>query len=325
MKEIIKLSLQEELERETEELKKEIEQHPELADIKVSEEMDAAFFERARALEKALKEEKMQEERLKEERLREETEFSEELMPDVEWLRARTAENTKIPFTDKNTAYKDTADKETTDENTTGEKKKPAVRRRRRWRRRLLVALAAALVLMMGLSMTVVGSKSYFKVWAERVIGDGEGVMRILNVEDMDVLPSEDSDLATAYAQAESKLGIYVVRLIYVPEKMYLDNVEMDETLMQAKFFYKYDDEVITYSVYQNYHDSSKGQKEDKAAEEYNLVVKDVEIKVKAYKVKNKDEYRRVAEFVYQDGYYWLDGIMEKDEFDKILKNLYFF
>ena len=51
MKEIIKLSLQKELKREMEEIKEEIERHPELAQMKVSEEMDAKFFERARALE----------------------------------------------------------------------------------------------------------------------------------------------------------------------------------------------------------------------------------------------------------------------------------
>lgn len=140
MKERIKLSLQEELERETEELKKELERHPELADIKVSQEMDDVFFERARVLEKALKEERQRKEA-------EEAEFAEELMPDIEHLKR---EHTKT-FS---------ADKETVEE-----ERKPVVRYHRKRKKSLFVALVAVLILVMGLSMTAVGSKSYFKVW----------------------------------------------------------------------------------------------------------------------------------------------------------------
>ena len=47
-------------------------------------------------------------------------------------------------------------------------------------------------------------------------------------------------------------------------------------------------------------------------------------LSVKEYEVKNKKEKRYIAEFEYKDIQYQLKGIMEKDEFEKILKNLFF-
>ena len=44
---------------------------------------------------------------------------------------------------------------------------------------------------------------------------------------------------------------------------------------------------------------------------------------VKEYEVKNTKEKRYIAEFEYKDVQYQLKGIMEKDEFEKILKNLF--
>lgn len=301
MKERIKLSLQEELERETEELKKELERHPELADIKVSQEMDDVFFERARVLEKALKEERQRKEA-------EEAEFAEELMPDIEHLKR---EHTKT-FS---------ADKETVEE-----ERKPVVRYHRKRKKSLFVALVAVLILVMGLSMTAVGSKSYFKVWWERFNGEDENPTKILNVDDMDVMKSDDGEEIAAYKRIDEELGINVVRIKYMPEDMFLDDVKVDETLEQASLFYQYGDEIMRYTLYLNDEDSSWGQKEgDKEINEYQIVVKNVEIVVKEYKVEDYEEYRRIANFEYKEVHYQLSGVMEKEEFDKILKNLHFF
>lgn len=293
MKETIKLSLQEELERETEELKKEIEQHPDLAEINVSEEMDAVFFARSHALEKVLQEE----------RLREEAEFAEELMPEMEHPK-----------------------KEDTTANPVDEEKKPVVRYRKKRKRALWMILAAAFILVMGMSMTAVGSKSYLKVWWERFNGEGMNSTKMLNVDDMDAMNSEDGEEVAAYKKVEKELGIYVVRMMNKPEGMSLEDVQIDESLTQAKLFYQYGDEIIRYTIYLNDEDSSRGQKDDdKEINEYQINMKDVEITIKEYKAKNHKEYQRTAEFVYKGVHYQLSGVMEKDEFENILKNLHFF
>ena len=293
MKETIKLSLHEELERDTEELKKQIEQHPDLAEINVSEEMDAVFFARAHALEKVLQEE----------RLREEAEFAEELMPEMEHPK-----------------------KEDTTANPVDEEKKPVVRYRKKRKRALWIILAAAFILVMGMSMTAVGSKSYLKVWWERFNGEGENSTKILNVDDMDAMNSEDGEEVLAYRKVEEELGIYVVRIRNKPEEMLLEEVQIDDSLAQARFFYQYGDEIIRYNIYLNDKDSSRGQKEgDKVINEYQMVVKDVEITIREYEVEDYKEHCRIADFVYRDVHYQLKGVMEKDEFETILNNLLFF
>lgn len=293
MKETIKLSLQEELERETEELKKEIEQHPDLAEINVSEEMDAVFFARAHALEKVLQEE----------RLREEAEFAEELMPEMEHPK-----------------------KEDTTANPMDEEKKPVVRYRKKRKRALWIILAAAFILVMGMSMTAVGSKSYLKVWWERFNGEGMNSMKILNVDDMDAMNSEDGEEVLAYKKVEEELGIYVVRIRNKPAGMLLEEVQIDDSLAQARFFYRYGDQIIRYTLYLNNKDSSWSEKEEEnAINEYNITVEDVNITIKELETKDKEGYRWAADFVYRDVHYQLKGIMEKSEFETILNNLLFF
>lgn len=290
MKEIIKLSLQKELKRETEEIKKELERHPELAQMEVSEEKDAEFFERACALEAELKEERLNEE---------------------------TSE-ASISSTSNPTVFGASAH---------GSRVEPVVvYRRRRKKRTMLVALVAVLVLVMGLSMTSVGSKSYLKVLLERFAGEDENPMKILNVEDMDTMNSDDGKEATAYREIGEKLGIYVVEIKDRPEGMNLKEFYIDEVLAQARLMFQYKDEVIRYTIYLNDEDSSWGEtEEDKKVGEETIMVKGVDIVMKEYETESYDSHRRVADFSYKGVHYQLKGIMEKEDFELILKNLHFF
>ncbi len=290
MKEIIKLSLQKELKRETEEIKKELERHPELAQMEVSEEKDAEFFERACALEAELKGERLNEE---------------------------TSE-ASISSTSNPTVFGASAH---------GSRVEPVVvYRRRRKKRTMLVALVAVLVLVMGLSMTSVGSKSYLKVLLERFAGEDENPMKILNVEDMDTMNSDSIDEAVAYREIGEKLQINAVEIMTRPEDMFLDGVYVDEILAQARLNYRYGEEVVRYTIYLNDEDSSWGElEEDKEIREYTIVVNDVNIIVREYEVEDHETYRRIAEFTYRGVHYQLKGIIEKEGFELILKNLHFF
>lgn len=290
MKEIIKLSLQKELKRETEEIKKELERHPELAQMEVSEEKDAEFFERACALEAELKEERLNEE---------------------------TSE-ASISSTSNPTVFGASAH---------GSRVEPVVvYRRRRKKRTMLVALVAVLVLVMGLSMTSVGSKSYLKVLLERFAGEDENPMKILNVEDMDTMNSDDGKLSKIYQEIEKKLGVYAVRINIGPDGMELIETQIEEELRQARLIYQYGGEIIRYTIYLDDKESSWGEAEtDKEIREYIITVNDVDVTVREYEVEDYETYRRVAEFGYKGVRYQLKGIMEKDEFEFILKNLHFF
>ena len=144
-------------------------------------------------------------------------------------------------------------------------------------------------------------------------------------MEDMDKQSTGDVDEAKAYSEINEQLGITVVQLLNKPQGMKLVDYSIEEEIGQAKLFYKYKDESIRYTIYANNEDSSIGAKEeDQLIEAYVLDNEDVEIEVKSFQKPEENEIRRVASFEYQGVQYELKGILEKEIFDKIIKNLFF-
>ncbi len=183
--------------------------------------------------------------------------------------------------------------------------------------------MAAVLVLVFAFGSVSVGSKSYWKELLEVIVG--EESVKVINVEDMDKQSTEDVDEAKAYEEINEQLGITVVRLLDKPQGMVLVDYNINQELGQAKMFYKYRDESIRYMIYANDEDSSRGSKnEDEKIEEYVLKLNSIEIKVESFQKPKEAIIRRVANFEYQEVQYELKGIMEKEKFDEILKNLYF-
>lgn len=252
MKELKKLSLKEEIDREAEKIEKEVRDNKEIEDMEVSPDMEASLFNRIIEYES--------DKRIK-------------------------------------TVY------------------------RRKKKRLVLVALAAVLILAFGSVMTGVGSKSYWRVLWERVMGDGNA--SVINTENMDSQKTEDINEIDVYKNINQAFGISPVRMIVKPQNMYLEKYEIDEEQRYAALFYNYDNEMIKYSIYLNDSDSSFVQKEtDKLTNSYDIKVNDMLINVKEYSVEKKKRY--VAEFKYLDINYQLKGVMNKEKFDEILKNLDF-
>lgn len=254
MKDLKKLSLNEEVKREAEQIEKEVEKRSDLDDIKVSDDMEASLFNKIQ-----------------------EYEYDKRL-------------------------------------------KKVHYRRKRRY---IIVALAAVIVLVCGSVMTGVGSKSYWKVIWERIAGDAE--VSYIDVENMKAQDSEDIDEVGAYREISTSFGVPVVRLGYKPEKMELVRYTLDEEQRKVYLFYDYDGEVIRYSIYMNDSDSSFGQKDlDLLIDEYQIENNGRIIEIGEYKVEDSKLNRYIGEFEYRDVHYQLMGVMEKDEFEKIIENLVF-
>lgn len=194
---------------------------------------------------------------------------------------------------------------------------------RRKKKKHIFLALAAVLILVCGSVMTGVGSKSYLKVLWDRINGNESSA--IINVEDMDAQESEDIDELSVYREINQSLGIGTVRLGYKPEDMYLDRYTIDTSQRKAFMLYVYNDEVIRYSIYINDSDSSLGQKElDKLTDEYELDTENgIIVQVEEYELSNSEK-RYIGEFEYQGVHYQLMGSIEKEEFEKILKDLKF-
>ena len=256
MKELKKLSLKEEVDREAQDIEKEVESRDDLDDIKVSEDMETSLFNKIQ-----------------------EYEYDKRV--------------------------------------------KKAVHRSKK-KRRLFLALAAVLILVCGSVITGTGSKSYWKVLWDRVAGDENA--NIINVEDMESEVTDDWNEIQVFNDIRKETGIFPVRFGYMPETLYFTGYELDKEQNLAVIFYNYNDQIMQYLMYMNNTDSSYGQTEiDQLVNEYQIVVNNNVIDIKEYMVVNQENNRYVAGFEYMDAQYQLTGLMEKEEFDKIIENLIFY
>lgn len=256
MKRLKKLSLKHEIDREAENIEKEVKSRTDLEDLKVSEDMETSLFN-------------------------------------------------KIQEYEYDKRYK-------------------TVHRRKK-KRYVVLALAAVLVLVFGSVMTGVGSKSYWKVLWDRMIGEEQ--LSYIDVEEMDSQDTEDLDEIQIFREIREKLGISTVRFSYIPKGMVLTEYEIDTEQRRAVLLYEYKEQTVRYSMYLNDADSSFGQTElDELVNEYEIKNSrtDIEINVKEYELNGNSERRYVASFEYMDAQYEIKGIMEKEEIDEILKKLYF-
>ncbi len=254
MKELKKLSLKEEIDKQAEKTEKEVRENKEIEDMKVSEDMETSLFSRIQEYE--------YDKRIKK-------------------------------------VY------------------------RRKKKRMIIVAFAAVLVLALGSMITGMGSKPYWRVLWDRVVGDEEA--SVINIEDMDSQKTENIDEIDIYKEIRKKLGISAVRIREKPQDMYLESYIIDEEQRYAVLFYRYNNEIVKYSIYLNDSDSSFGQREtDRLIDEYKIQSDELSINVDEYSSGEKDKKRYVAEFEYRDVNYQFKGVMEKTVFNKIIENLDF-
>lgn len=333
MKQNKKLSLQEEVENAAGRVEREIAENPDLKDIQVSDRMEAALLAEIQAYEKR---------RGQEHSTGEDTaEFGEELAPN---FTERTKDNPEIFLSEEdrealrlgrellkkkedepklfevNTEYHKHLNSDEKEAKKNKGRKTSVFRMPRG--RRFIIAFAAVLVLVVGTSVTSVGSKSYLKIFWEKI--HGGQAMEVMNVEDMDTQDFEDGEEVTAYREIRERLGVVAVRLGSKPKDMYLSEYTIDEEQKRAQLFYSYNDEIIRYSIYLNNQDSSLSQKEEDTLID-NFVIENHQQNIDIKKYKKSNKYRFVAKFDYQGVYYQVKGVMEEDEFLGLIENLIFF
>lgn len=255
MKELKKISLKEEIDREARKIEKEVRERKDLDDITVSEEMETSLFNK---------------------------------IQDYEY-----------------------------------DRRSKTVHRKKK-KRYVVLALAAVLVLVFGSVMTSVGSKSYWKVLWDRIAGDEDA--QFINVEEMDVHETQDLDEVHIYKEIWNELGITAVGWGYFPENTFLKDYEIDKDQTKATFIYECNGEIIRYVMYMNDEDSSLGQiKTDQLIREYQVETGEgISVSVKEYDIEDMEENRYAAEFEYDDAQYQIMGIIDEEEFIRIIENLIF-
>lgn len=176
----------------------------------------------------------------------------------------------------------------------------------------LVAILAAAFMGLLGL--TVIGEKSYFLRKGEKEKGI---------VLDNEKNFKEISNLEYAYQEIEKDLGIRVLKLGYMPEKM-----EIDELIIQgngAELSFDYQGNKIHFLQVRKTMESSIGINSDRNEEK--LIWNDWIKKEIVYgeNVLSENQIEREGYVAINEAVYHITGIMEIEEFIKIIENLTFY
>lgn len=204
------------------------------------------------------------------------------------------------------------------------EKKKARKRFHFPRKKRAVFVVAATMVLVLGIGMTSLGGRPYWLKVADLVLGNENTVT--VDTEGEDRILTTDVSEKEAYEQIKEELGIEPVQLQYMPAGMEFDKYIVEKELGTAKIYYLYKEQVIQYEMYlQNADNAYSVAQEDKSKLSYKIENGDMQITVKELEIVGGTQSEFLAMFQDRKIMYRLIGIIEKEEFEKILKNLYFF
>ena len=185
--------------------------------------------------------------------------------------------------------------------------------RRRPVRKALVVGLAAA-IMVIGGCFVAMGTKSYFYRDGRRV---SNGV--VYN-NDSNVLTVRDEE--EAYDKIAEELGVKTLKLGYMPEGMYFQDVIMGDGY--GKLRYECKNERVTFIQAKSDKKTSRIQSSD-AQESYKVLNSGLHISIGVCtEYVGADKLGYMAEFVYNGVYYHLAGIMSRSDFDEMLRKIHF-
>lgn len=326
-----RISLREEVEKEARKIEQEISDNPNLKDMKVSDKMERELFLRIKEYEKKRAEKQNTENITAEISKEPASDFTKGKSYSVEELLSE--EDRKALLLGRELINKENGggqlykvNKEyhkhlNENEKCNGKKSKVFYIPHKK---RIIVALVAVLVLAMGTCMTSIGSKSYLRVLFDGLLGDQN--RKVINVKDMEKKNTKEEDEITSYREITEKLGVVPIRFGYKPENMELMTLNIDEGQESAQLFYKYNGQTIRYTIYLNDADSSLAEnQEDQLKEKFNVETAKQAIQVEEYQVQKSTASRFIANFSYKGINYQLKGVVNKEEFIKIIKKFIYF
>lgn len=190
-------------------------------------------------------------------------------------------------------------------------------------KKKVYLLVAAVALVAVGIGITSAGGPQYLLEKKKQEVGDRE--MTQLNTKDGDSIESGVRSEQEFYEEVEEKLGFKPVRFRYLPENSYFEKGEVLEDMQLAACQYKCENRVLTYKVKANYLDSSCALDiQEPIIDEYEVTLGEVIVRIKEYLIEESRERKYSAEFLNQNSYYVITGVVEKEEFEKILKNLWF-
>lgn len=189
--------------------------------------------------------------------------------------------------------------------------------RKSRVRFRMAAALAAVLVLLVGAG--VVGNSA--KLYVPEIFQSMKGNEVEINVENTEVT-SAQYDEEEVLEEIKKKLGVVPIRLGYYPKGMSLKEYEIFEDDGEAFIRYGYAENTFYIMLNKKHNDFSMQRKTDgEVVDTLTTFTGDIEVPVYCYQDSGNQSYFS-ASFEYLNTYYYITGMMEQEEFTKIIENL---
>ena len=185
---------------------------------------------------------------------------------------------------------------------------------------RLRAALAAALVAILALGVGMVGSgkKVYLPVVSQREDGD-ESTTKVNNNEGNLNSGYDEEEICQ---EIEDQLGVLPVRFGYQPKGMNLEKFWITEE-KEAILKYTCESEMIHVYISKDYDESSINFKVDGALKDMvQAEAMSIEVPVYEYEDSEGNVYMQ-SSFEYLNTYYSIDAMMDLEEFEKILENIW--
>lgn len=203
-----------------------------------------------------------------------------------------------------------------------GEAGKNTKRVRKKKSLRVYVALAAVMIMVLAVSISSVGDGRSLMKTIKSMVGERE-VVKVNSGEDNKVIEAESEE--EAYQKIKAEFNINPVKIIDLPLEAKFSKAIIEKELKMGELYFQYKGENIVYIVSEDQAKNSIGMdREDQVIEQYCIEVQGINIEIKVCQLPETKKKRYFAHFNYKEGEYFLIGVMARNEFEEILKNLYF-
>lgn len=192
-------------------------------------------------------------------------------------------------------------------------------------RKAYLSRVAAAVVIVLlagGIGVTSFGGPERVMEMMKRNVGSRE-VEQVDSNKDNLVIKEENEE--QAYQKIKDELGIKPVRLAIRPKGFKYKWIKIEKDAQISEIMYQYKEENILYTISAMQSNNSMGlDADDKEVDKYMKKVNGVNISIQEYITSESKKKKYIAKFKYGGTGYYLAGIMPRDEFINLLKNLHF-
>lgn len=192
-------------------------------------------------------------------------------------------------------------------------------------RKAYLSRVAAAVVIVLlagGIGVTSFGGPERVMEIVKSKVGTRE-VEKVNSNEENLVIKEENEE--QAYQKIKDELGIEPVRIVDRPNGFKYEEAKLEKDAQISEILYQYKGENILYTISMAQSNNSWGiDLEDKEVKKYTKKIKGVNMSIHEYITLESKKRRYVAKFKYSGVGYYLTGVMPKEDFNNILKKLYF-